>query len=447
MLTLALIFSIAPLLNYAQSNDIGDSGAGTPTVDVDSTQEQSGGTADVPAQEGALPSSDEAIAAGKSLFENNCTQCHAINEVVVGPALKGITDRRPTDWLISFIKNSQQVIQSGDKYAVDLYNQYNKTQMPAFNFKDEQILSILAYVNQEAAKGPTVAATDGGVPGGPGASAASDEIPGYVYAIFAILGLVLLLVLAVLILVLTVLRKNLNQREDLSEADREVVGNGLSFKQMVTSRPFLFLVIFLFTAVVFKNVIDGLYSVGVAQGYMPTQPIAYSHKLHAGTYQINCNYCHTSVYKGKSANIPSANICMNCHNAIKTESPEIAKIYEAIGWDPESRSYIEGYEQKPIEWVRIHNLPDLAYFNHSQHTNVGGIDCQTCHGPIQEMEVVYQYSTLTMGWCINCHRETEVNTADNAYYDKLVELHEESKAVGNLKVEDIGGLECSRCHY
>jgi hypothetical protein len=203
----------------------------------------------------------------------------------------------------------------------------------------------------------------------------------------------------------------------------------------------------LFTAVVFKNVIDGLYSVGVAQGYMPTQPIAYSHKLHAGTYQINCNYCHTSVYKGKSANIPSANICMNCHNAIKTESPEIAKIYEAIGWDPESRSYIEGYEQKPIEWVRIHNLPDLAYFNHSQHTNVGGIDCQTCHGPIQEMEVVYQYSTLTMGWCINCHRETEVNTADNAYYDKLVELHEESKAVGNLKVEDIGGLECSRCHY
>src|SRR4029079_1665939 len=102
---------------------------------------------------------------------------------------------------------------------------------------------------------------------------------------------------------------------------------------------------------------------------------------------------------------------------------------------------------KPIEWVRIHNLPDLAYFNHSQHVNVAGVECQTCHGPIQEMEVVRQYSLLTMGWCIDCHRKTNVSNEGNAYYDKLMQVHEAQKGKGSMKVEDIGGLECSKCHY
>ena len=156
---------------------------------------------------------------------------------------------------------------------------------------------------------------------------------------------------------------------------------------------------------------------GVQQGYQPTQPIAFSHEIHAGQYEIECQYCHTGVMISKSANIPSANICMNCHTAIKTESKEIAKIYKAIDYDPETGEY--GDNVKPIEWVRVHNLPDLAYFNHSQHVNVGEIECQTCHGPIEEMAVVKQWSTLTMGWCINCHRETKVNAKGNAYYDQL----------------------------
>jgi len=199
-------------------------------------------------------------------------------------------------------------------------------------------------------------------------------------------------------------------------------------------------------AISFKTVIDGLYSIGVQQNYQPKQPIAFSHKLHAGAYEINCKYCHTGAMKGKQANIPSPNICMNCHSQIKQESPEIQKIYAAIGYDVKTASYTG--KQKPIEWVRIHNLPDLAYFNHSQHVNVGGIECQTCHGPIEEMEVVKQYSLLTMGWCIDCHRKTNVNNEGNAYYDKLVQVHEASKGKGNkMKVEDIGGLECSKCHY
>jgi hypothetical protein len=138
---------------------------------------------------------------------------------------------------------------------------------------------------------------------------------------------------------------------------------------------------------------------------------------------------------------------MNCHSGIQNVSgqsgvsPEIKKIYTAIDYDPATGEY--GTNVRPIEWVRIHNLPDLAYFNHAQHVEVGGLECQTCHGPIEEMEVVYQHSNLTMGWCINCHRETEVNTKGNAYYDNLVKLHGENP----MKVEDIGGLECSKCHY
>jgi len=183
-----------------------------------------------------------------------------------------------------------------------------------------------------------------------------------------------------------------------------------------------------------KATIDAAYGIGIHQGYAPEQPIKFSHKLHAGQYQINCNYCHTGVYEGKGANVPSANICMNCHNAIKRESPEIQKIYRALEND------------EPIQWVRVHNLPDLAYFNHAQHTNVGGLECKSCHGEIEKMEVVEQRSSLTMGWCIDCHRQTDVNAKGNAYYDKLVEIHNKDSKTP-LKVQNIGGLECSKCHY
>ena len=209
-------------------------------------------------------------------------------------------------------------------------------------------------------------------------------------------------------------------------------------------------------------------SIGVEQNYQPIQPIAFSHKIHAGENQVDCNYCHTSARYSKHSGIPSANVCMNCHMYIDgTEilnedgvskyagerSPEISKIYAAIGWDPDERTYIEDYEVKPIRWIRIHNLPDLVYFNHAQHVTAGGVECQTCHGPIEEMEVAYQYSSLTMGWCINCHRETEVNTSNGYYADAdgngtsinerlALKFHDEI-----ITVEKIGGLECGKCHY
>ena len=428
----------------ADAQDAADSTAAAPAEAEAGASSGGGASAD------GIPTDDAVISAGESLFNNNCTVCHAINQQVVGPALKNVHERRDLPWLIGFIKNSQKVIQSGDDYAVNLYNEYNKTVMPSFAYSDEEITSIVAYIKAEssAAAAPTAAA-DGAAPAEgqeAGATGGGGGIPsGYLLAILIGLVVILGLILLVLVLIVAVLTKFLNQKTDLDEADREILDQKTDVKKLVQSRPFIGMMLFIFMALVVKLVLDGLYSVGVQQGYQPEQPIAFSHALHAGQYEIQCQYCHTGVMKAKSANIPSANICMNCHQQIKTESPEIQKIYAAIDFDKDSQTY--GNNKKPIEWVRIHNLPDLAYFNHAQHVNVGGLECQTCHGPIQEMPVVYQYSKLTMGWCINCHRETEVNAKDNAYYDKLLELHDESASGEPMKVEDIGGLECSKCHY
>ena len=403
--------------------------------DADADVQPSESPQQVSAAGGAIPETEEAISLGRQLFNGNCKVCHGINEVVVGPALGAIHERRPVEWIHAFVRNSQKVIQSGDTYAVNLYNQYNKTQMPPFNFDDEEINSILAYIKNETDNPTQSNAPAPGVDGnqqgeGAGAGISSEFLT---IIVVALLG-VLILILIILVLVVAVLNKYLSQRTDLDEADKEIIQGRLKLADIVKSRAFIAFVIFLFVSILAKTVLDSLFLVGIQQGYQPDQPIAFSHKLHAGQYQINCNYCHTGVYKAKSANIPSVNICMNCHNTIKTESPEIQKLYSAVE------------NNKPIEWVRIHNLPDLAYFNHSQHVNVGGVECQTCHGPIQEMEVVYQHAELTMGWCINCHRETEVNAEDNDYYDKLVKLHN-ANTREPFRVKDIGGLECSKCHY
>jgi mono/diheme cytochrome c family protein len=386
------------------------------------------------------------IASGEKLYNANCTQCHAINEVVIGPALKGIEERRERPWLLSWIKNSQKVIESGDEYAVALYEKYKKVAMPAYPFTDAEIISVLEYIDVASKVVPQVAAVvaAGGENGAGGSNEGMSNT--FMYAILIVFIFVLGLILVVLGLIISLLTKYIGTDKEVSHEDQElVIDQEVDVFAFLKSNTVLGMIIFIFVAVGLKTGIDGLFTIGVQQGYMPTQPIAYSHELHAGQYEIDCNYCHTGVRKSKSANIPSANICMNCHVAIKTESKEIQKIYAAIDYDPETGEY--GEDTQPIEWVRVHNLPDLAYFNHSQHVKVGGLECETCHGPIKEMEVVYQYSNLTMGWCINCHRETNVKSKGNDYYTNLVELHNEKNTKEPMKVEDIGGLECSKCHY
>jgi mono/diheme cytochrome c family protein len=380
-----------------------------------------------------------AINAGQALFNANCKACHRVQQKLVGPALAGVYDRTPSiDWIKSFVKNSSAVIASGEPYAVKLYNEYNKTQMTAFSsFKDEDIMNILAYIKAEADK-PAVDPGTTLTPGGGGQPAANAGLPStYLNVILVGMIIILILLLIVLGFLVSALKRFIDQKT-LTEEDKEVVHPTVTTGSIFKSRGFVFIVVFLTAALGFKAVINGLYSVGVQQGYAPKQPIAFSHKIHAGQYEIDCKYCHVGVMKNKSATIPSVNICMNCHNQIKTGT---------ITGDAEIGKIVKAYEtNKPIEWVRIHNLPDLAYFNHAQHVNVAGVECQTCHGPIETMDVVRQHSLLTMGWCIDCHRKTDVNTKGNAYYDNLVEIHNQSKKTP-MKVEDIGGLECSKCHY
>ncbi|MFL3022763.1 MAG: c-type cytochrome [Cytophagales bacterium] len=391
------------------------------------------------AQEEQEVSFDQNIVSnGESLFKGNCTVCHAINDVLIGPALRDVHERQSEEWIYAFIKNSQKVIKSGDEYAVDLYNQYNQTLMTSFDFSDEELNSILTYIKSESVKEIQVAVVDGVDVGG---DISSTSISSDNFYLSLGLNIFLLLILVFILLRFTnlskkyvILKDNQKKGKLLDDEDKEIVESGFNIKNFIKSNKVVGIASFVFIAVFVKSCIDGIYTIGIQQNYQPTQPIAFSHKIHAGQYEIDCNYCHTGVNISKSANIPAVNICMNCHGVINTDKPEIQKILTAYE------------ENRPIEWVRVHNLPDLAYFNHSQHVAVGGIECSTCHGPIEEMEVVYQYSELTMGWCINCHRESEINSKGNDYYDKLVELHKGSSKEP-LKVEDIGGLECSKCHY
>lgn len=395
---------------------------------------QASGDASAAADNSGIPSSADAISQGEELFKGNCQQCHAVHDKVVGPALQNVWERQPVPWLLNFIKYPQKTIDSGDEYAQKLYAQYNQYMPNHDFFSDEEILSILAYVKNET-ENPTVDPTTANVPGGtPGADTGSAVNSDLLLAIIVGLLIILVILAIVMILLASVLTKYIKQEKDLSDVDKEYLDQKFKPMSVIKSPAFAGIVTFIFVAVVAKATIDGLFTIGVQQGYAPDQPIKFSHKLHAGYYEIDCKYCHTGVEKSKNANIPSANICMNCHNTIRTNSEEIKKIYTAIEND------------EPIKWVRIHNLPDLAYFNHSQHVKVGGLECEQCHGNIKEMEVVQQYSLLTMGWCIDCHRKTDINSRGNEYYEKLVQMHN-STSKEPMKVEDIGGLECAKCHY
>jgi len=383
----------------------------------------------------AAPAGGGDAAKGETIFKNNCAQCHApTEERIVGPGLKGVSSRHDMAWLTKWIHNSQAVIASGDPYAVKIYNEYSKAQMTSFpNLSEDDIKSIFAYVDQASAAPAPAAAGAGGA--APAAGAAQSSGPSDLFMIVLVaLVVVMLLVLGVLLVIVTILSKAVSGDTETAVKGDFMSRLGNSLKGIAGDPAIRSATIWIFILLVMKVTIDGAYSVGVQQGYAPKQPISFSHKLHAGEYKIDCNYCHTGVNRGKSAHIPSANICMNCHGVIKKESPEIQKIYTSIE------------NNTPIEWVRVHNLPDLAYFNHSQHVNVAGLECENCHGDIAKMEVIQQRSSLTMGWCIDCHRKTEVNTKDNKYYDKLVQLHA-SDSKEALKVADIGGLECSKCHY
>jgi mono/diheme cytochrome c family protein len=392
------------------------------------------------------------VAAGESLFKANCAACHKLDKKAVGPALRGIGAKYDMAWLYKWVQNSSALIASGDATAVKLFEDNNKSVMTAFPALSEtDIDNIIAYVDQPkavptAAVAAAGAATDGSGNGG----GVSNSL------VLGALALIFLLLVIMLFLVTNTLKR-------IAEA------NGVVYEEKEKRTPiwkafvqnqFLVLVFSIFLILSAGYFAYGyMMQVGVDQGYAPVQPIHYSHKIHAGDNQIDCNFCHSSARKSKTAGIPSLNVCMNCHKNISEVAPEtateeyskefydgeIAKLYKAVGWDAAEQQYTGKTE--PVKWVRIHNLPDFVYFNHSQHVTVAGVACQTCHGEIQTMEVVEQFAPLTMGWCINCHKETNVNLETNEYYAKIHEELSKKYGVEKLTIAELGGIECGKCHY
>ena len=390
-------------------------------------------------------------AAGKELFNSLCAACHKLDNNSIGPPLRGVTDVRDREWLHSWISNSAAMIASGDETAVALYEEYNQTAMPPFpQLSEADIDNILAYVSQPKQvpqeKQPGAQAGGGASDGG----GVSTDI------ILGILAFVLLMLLAILVLV----NKTLRRFATASGVELPVKQKRTPIWKSFVENQFLVLTSSVILLLVGAYFVYGfLMQVGVDQGYQPIQPIHFSHKIHAGDNQIECKFCHSSARVSKTSGIPSLNVCMNCHKSIGQVAEgtatdeyskefydgEIAKLYDAVGWDPAQQSYTG--ETEPVKWVRIHNLPDFAYFNHSQHVEVGGISCQTCHGPVEEMEIMYQNAPLTMGWCVNCHRETNVRTEGNEYYQKVHEELTTKYGVEELTVAQMGGIECMKCHY
>lgn len=394
---------------------------------------------------------------GKKLFKSLCASCHKLDRKLIGPALGGVEERRENDWLKAWIKNNAELRASGDADAIAIFEEYNGSNMTAFpQLSDKNVDDILYYTTVGEIKKEVVVA-DAGVQASSGSNA-----PSWLIYFLAAAIIVAFLMIASLLKQVNELKGNSSERKrEGSNLKRDLheLWEGLKKNTFLKVLSTVFLL--LIGAYVFFGT---LFKVGVDEGYQPIQPIVFSHKIHAGDNKIDCQYCHSSAKHSKHSGIPSVNVCMNCHKSIAEVAEntvveledgvvlgkaqldlEIAKVYKAAGWDAENLEYT-GVE-KPIKWVRIHNLPDFVYFNHSQHVTVQGVKCQKCHGPVEEMEEMYQHSPLTMGWCIDCHRETKVDLKGNEYYAKIHEQLAKKYGVEKVTAAQLGGIECGKCHY
>ncbi|TMI65158.1 MAG: c-type cytochrome [Bacteroidetes bacterium] len=391
-------------------------------------------------------------AAGKALFSIKCASCHAVNSKVVGPALKDVESRWPsTDLLKKWIVNWKEAVATGDAYPVEMQN-FAATPMqefPELRGKETDLNNLLAYIRDAGKAAP---------PPAPGTEEPKGDGQGAI--IFGIISIILAIVALILMQVNSNLKKLSDDKEGIHRPEP------VAFYK---NKFYIALGAVIFFVIGGYFIAKGAIGLGRQKDMQPVQPIYYSHKVHAGLNQINCLYCHGGAMEGKQASIPSVNVCMNCHKQISeykgpkifdasgneiNGTAEINKLYEYAGVDPKNPGAFDPSKAKSIPWTRIHNLPDHAYFNHSQHVNAGKQQCQSCHGEITDMHEVKQFAELSMSWCINCHRQTNVNfnydsTKGNKFYSIYEKFHRDIEAgkMDSVKVEHIGGLECQKCHY
>lgn len=423
-----------------------------------------------------VSASAQDAAKGEKLFKANCAACHFPDKKMTGPALQGARERwienSSEENFYKWIRNSGDVIASGDAYANDLFNTWNKTVMTAQNVSDQDIDDIFEYVETYTpveTKDPVLV---GPTPTEPESSS----------AFWWILGGVLLLVIGAV----GGIRSQLQSLERRQAGQPDVQDKNFfqAFRRWAWNNrgPVGVSTLVIVILLLAYGMVD-LAQIGVFENYKPEQPIAYSHKLHAGDLGIDCKYCHNAVTKSKHATIPTVNVCMNCHRTVhegtETGTTEIAKIHEAAGYDAVTNTY--SGKTQPIKWVKVHNLPDHVYFNHSQHVEVGGVDCKQCHGNMKketvarvmttedlnnvgvtdedydENKVKFTRPTLTMGWCIECHRASNIdiaNAPEGSYYNTIhtrllkdQDTYQRYLEDDMVTVAELGGLECAKCHY
>ena len=391
---------------------------------------------------------------GEKLFKQNCANCHSIFKEMVGPALANFETHGPwadREKLYEWIANPPAYM-AKDQYAKGLQQQFG-TMMLSFgnSLSHEDIDAIVDYINKASSVGPS----------NPENKPVSEPTAHDNWGIFGVISLMMGIVAFVLMGINSNLKKLSDDKEGILRPDPV---------------PFYKNKIYLASASVIFFICIGYFITKAAIGtgrqksYQPVQPIYFSHKVHAGINQINCLYCHGNAWESRHAAIPSVNVCLNCHKAIQgyekgphlfdpdgnevNGTHEIMKLYKYANFDPANPAKWNPSMAKPIEWIKVHNLPDHVYFNHAQHVRAGKVQCQTCHGPVTEMDEIKQFAELSMSWCINCHRTTHVDfnyndSTGNKFYGIYEKFHNDIKnhKMDSVTVKDIGGIECQKCHY
>jgi mono/diheme cytochrome c family protein len=418
------------------------------------------------------PAAEPAIDGGK-LFSTNCATCHNPHKDGTGPKLSGAAatwaaETGSSDAIIEWVNNWEA---AAGKYPYAAKVKDSKpTAMNKFpNLTKPEVEAILTWVDAQPA--PAAAGADGtGAVGVDGEGTTDESGSPWLWVILGVLFIVIIGAVSGVRRQLKVAAGESTGEDSLSYGEEFKKWSWKNLKYVLIGSVVLFIALLVM-------LIQGLGSIGVVENYQPSQPIDFPHSIHAGDQGIDCKYCHSSVTNSKSAGLPTVNVCMNCHKQIAgnddVQKAKIAKIYAAAGWD--GTKYTG--KTKPIVWNKVHVLPDHVYFNHSQHVVVGGVDCKQCHGdmakmketakvqPVSELNKVegnipLTRPTLTMGWCIECHGEKEISTGSidskgGGYYEEIHRrLLKNDKSLygkyledGKVTVKELGGWECSKCHY